>query len=168
MGYWTIAALAAALAVTMAAALLLGWALRREAARRAAGDAALAARIEGDAARGERLALFERRRAAIAPLDALHLGWLQGGRPRDGEIAEALAALEAARLLFPAETAAMLGEASRLLADYAAARRWRHADGCARRTEREQALERERWLEAETAAAVAALRTRLADAARLD
>jgi hypothetical protein len=159
---WTLfGALALASAVIARLALML----RRESAGRALVESAL----EAGALRSAQLAMLDRRLKAIAPLDALWLGWSSEGRPPAPAIAGALAALAEARLVFPGEIEAALEELSALLlayrghqAEVAAARE----DGSGR-SRREEMLEREIAIEQALRPKLAALRERLGAAARV-
>jgi hypothetical protein len=85
---------------------------------------ALEARIAGAEASAERLALVERRQEATAPIDALRRQWAQGGKPDGAALADALAAIEKVRILFPGELADEVEEASALLATCLAHLQW--------------------------------------------
>jgi hypothetical protein len=165
LSFWI---LLAGLALALPAALLLALALGRERARRRAAEAALAAHRETAALSAEQLALLDRRRAAIQPLDALAAAWTRSCRPAQALVAAAGAALDEAHSVFPRALAPELDEAAALLLCYR-----RHQDeaeaaiGDGRRSTREEMLEREIALESALKPKLAGLRRRLADAARL-
>jgi hypothetical protein len=159
---------AAALAACLAAMLLLALALRRERACRRAAEAALADHRAETAMQEERLGLLDRRRAALAPIEALSLAWARDCRPDEAALTEAARAVGEARLLFPAALAADLEEAAALLAMHARGRSWQRAAVEARRHEERadlfaEEIERERLLKPR----IAELRQRLAEAARI-
>jgi hypothetical protein len=150
--------------VLVAAIAMLAWQLKRERAL----AAALAARLERAEARAHDLALLDRRAAALAPLDALWLGWSRGARPDRAALDCAMRALAAARLLYPADCAEEMELAAALMADCLRERQWQEA---ARDSGRH--LDRAGLLEAEVAREdglrrrIASLRARLVDAARV-
>jgi len=161
-------AMAAGLALALIAVLLLALTLRRESAARVAAIGALEARQDAAEARAGRLAMLDRRLAAIAPLDALWLGWTRGARPERAMIACALTALAEARLVFPESFAGALDEASTLLLAYERHQTALEAalDG-GRRYEREEMFERELALEQALKPTLESLRVQLAGAARI-
>jgi hypothetical protein len=159
---------AAALAACLAAMLLLGLALRRERAPRRAAEAALAEHRAEVPLRQERLGLLDRRRAALAPIEALSLAWARDCRPDEAALSAAALAIGEARLVFPAELAAELDEAAALLIVHARGRSWQRAAVEARRHEERadliaEEIERERLLKPR----LVELRMRLAEAARI-
>jgi hypothetical protein len=156
------------LALALAALAGLAWRLVGEVRRRRAAEAALAGREAAAAERARRLALFDRRVAAVAPLDSLWLAWSRACRPDAALVRAAANALPEARLLFDSplagECEALLG----LLLGYE-----RHQDACraavasGRHRDHGDLLDRELEMERPVKAALAALRARLAEAARV-
>ena len=160
--------LGAGLAVSVAAMLGLMLALRRERAARRAAEAAHAACLDEAAEQAGRLALLDRRRAALAPIEALWSVWAAECRPDAALLAAAARAAGEARLLFADGLAAELEEVAALLVEQirgqgrqaaavAARRHEERADLIAEEIEREQRL-RPR---------IGALRVRLVEATRL-
>ena len=157
------------LAASVAAALGLALALRRERAARRAAEAAQAACGDAAAAQAARLALLDRRRAALAPIDALWLAWTGECRPDPALLAAAARAVGEARLLFADEVAAEIDEVAGLLVEQLRGQNWQRAAVAAGRYEERadliaEEIERERRLRPR----IGALRQRLAEAARLN
>lgn len=153
----------AVLAAAAIVAIILALAMRRSAAR----IAALEAENRALADDAERLALFDRREAACAPLDALWLCWGRCAHPDDAMLDAAARAAEAAKRLFPAEIEPDLDEVARLLAGLAARRAWqREAVRGGRHGERVALLDEEAEMERMLKPKLDGLRTLLADATR--
>jgi hypothetical protein len=159
--------LAAGLALSAAAILLLGWLLARERAARRAAEAALAAAREAADARAGRLDLLDRRRAAIAPLESLWLAWAGGRLPDQDLLAQAARALAEARLLFGDPLQAELDEAALLIVEHVQGLdRQRAAVAGGRHGERTDLIAEEIERERRLRPLVADLRLRLVEAAR--
>jgi hypothetical protein len=145
------------------ALLLLAWLVHRHAVASALREGE-AARLREEALRME---LLDRRRAVCARLDALWLCWARCERPGEALLADAAAAAEEARLLFPAELGPDLDEVSALLVAAVRHRGWgRAAVEQGRHGERVVLLEQEAELERALKPKVAGLRTLLAEASR--
>jgi hypothetical protein len=158
------AGLLLALASTMVLALLLA---RERGARRAA-EAALAASRDEATDQAARLALLDRRRAAIAPLESLWLAWAGGGRPSEALLADAARALGEARLLFADHLQPELDEAVLLIVEHVRGEGWqRAAIEAGRYDERAALIDEEIARERKLKPRIADLRLRLADAARM-
>jgi hypothetical protein len=155
---------AACLATILGLALLL---VRERAARQAA-EAALAARLRAEADTEARLDLLDRRRAAIAPIESLWLAWAGGGRPDEAQLADAGRAIAEARTLFADQLQPELDEAALLIvAQVRGQSRQRDAIRAGRRDKRADLIDEEIAREQELRPRIAALRDRLAEAARL-
>lgn len=151
-----------------AALFMVAWQIRRNGAAQAARDEAAEAGRRDTAERMLRLQLLERRQSVCARLDSLWLCWTRCERPADSIVADASAAVEEARALFPAELAAELDEAAALLAAAVRHQSWREATiGQGRHGERVALLDREAELERALRPCVTSLRTRLLEATRL-
>jgi len=153
--------LGAGLAASVAAILGLALALRRE-------RAAHAACRDEAADQAARLALFDRRRAALAPIEALWLAWVGDCRPDSALLAEAARAAGEARLLFADGLAAELEEVAGLLVEQVRGQSWQRAAVAAGRHDERadliaEEIERERRLKPR----IGALRQRMVEAARL-
>jgi hypothetical protein len=160
--------LGAGLASCLAALLLLAWLLVRERAARRAAEAALAARLAAEADLAGRLDLLDRRRAVIAPIESLWRAWAGGGRPDEALLADAARALAEARMLFADHLQAELDEAALLILAQVRGQSWqRDAIRAGRRDERADLIDEEIARERTLRPRIAALRDRLADAARL-
>jgi len=157
----------AGLAACVAAILLLAGLLARERAARRAAEAALAAQREGAAEQAARLALLDRRRDAIAPIESLWLIWEGGSRPGEALLAEAARGIAEARLLFADPLGTELDEAALLIAEHVRGRAWqRDAVQAGRRDESADLIDAEIARERALKPLIAALRARLAEAAR--
>jgi cell division protein FtsL len=157
-----------ALLLCAAALVLLAWQVRRNGAALAARDEAAAAAQRALAEQTFRLQLLDRRRSVCTRLDALWLCWSRCERPADAVVAEAAAAVEEARSLFPAELAEQLDEAASLLAAAVRHQSWRQAAvEHGRHGERVALLDREAELERALRPCLTTLRTALLDATRL-
>ena len=157
----------AGFAACVAAILLLGWLLSRERGARRAAEAALAAERAAAAEQAARLELLDRRRAAIAPIESLWLAWSGGSRPGEALIIEAARGIAEARLLFGNPLEAELDEAALLLAEHVRGRSWqRDAVQAGRRDESADLIDAEIARERALKPLIAALRARLAEAAR--
>jgi hypothetical protein len=113
--------------------------------------------------------LLDRRRAALAPLEALWTTWSHDRRPDEAQLAEAARALGEARLLFGDGLAAEVEAVAALLVEQVRGQaRQRAAVAASRYEERAdligEEIERERGLKPR----VTELRQRLAAAARID
>jgi hypothetical protein len=145
----------------------LVWQLRGALRARAAAEAALAARLAGED-RAMRLELLDRRTAVIAPIDTLWLSWSRGTRPDGGDLADALKAVEEARLIFPTDLAEALEQSSAQLLAYIDHLHWQRSEVAnGRRFDRHEMLERELELEAGLKPRIQELRARLAAEARI-
>lgn len=161
MAHFAAWALGVGLAIAIAAIVSLTRALRRESQRRTAAEMGLALRAE-------RIAMLDRRLAAIAPLDALWLGWQRGSRPPREAVTMARVGLGETRLLFIETLAPEFDTLCDLLLAYE--RHLAEADqgfDDRRQWAREEALEREIALEQALKPRLASLRARLAEAARV-
>ena len=152
----------------LAVALILTVLLARERAARTAAEAALASGRDESADQAARLALLDRRRAAIAPIESLWLAWAGGGRPSEALLSEAARALAEARLLFAGHLQAELDEAALLIVAHVRGQSWqRAAIEAGRHDERADLIEEEIARERALKPRIADLRMRLADAARV-
>jgi hypothetical protein len=160
--------LGAGLVLCLVLILFLTLLLTRERAARRAAEAALAAGRDESADQAGRLALLDRRRAAIAPIEALWLAWAGGGRPGETMLAEAARALAEARLLFAGHLQAELDEAALLIVEHVRGQSWqRAAIEAGRHDERADLIGEEIARERALKPRIADLRIRLADAARM-
>jgi len=148
--------------------LLLGVLLARERAARRAADAALAASRNETTERAARLDLLDRRRAAIAPIEALWLAWASGRIPDEAQLADAVRALAEARLLFADHLQAELDEAMLLIVEHVRGMDWQRAAlDAGRHGERADLIDEEIARERRLKPRIEALRIRLGDAARM-
>ena len=153
--------LGAGLAASVAAIVGLVLALRRE-------RAAHAACRDETAEQAARLALLDRRRAALAPIEALWLAWAGDCRPDSALLAEAARAAGEARLLFADGLAAELEEVAGLLVEQVRGQSWQRAAVAAGRyEERADLIAEEIAREQRLKPRIGALRERMAEAARL-
>jgi hypothetical protein len=160
--------LVAGLVSCLALVLLLAVLLVRERAARRAAEAALAAGRDEAADQAARLALLDRRRAAIAPIEALWFAWAGGGRPGEALLADAARALAEARLLFAGHLQAELDEAALLIVAHVRGQSWqRAAIEAGRHDERADLIDEEIARERALKPRIADLRVRLVDAARM-
>jgi hypothetical protein len=160
--------LTGALLLCAAGLFLVAWLVHRNGAAQAARDEAAAARERDSADRAVRMQLLERRQSVCARIDALWLCWARCERPADAHVADAAAAIEEARMLFPAELAADLDEAASLLAAAVRHQSWRRtAVEHGRHGERVALLDREVELEQALKPRITALRNLLLEATRL-
>ena len=160
--------LTGALLLCAAGLFLVAWLVHRNGAAQAARDEAAAAREREAADRALRMQLLERRQSVCARIDALWLCWARCERPAEGLVADASAAIEEARMLFPAELAAHLDEASSLLAAAVRHQGWRRAAvERGRHGERIALLDREAELEQALKPSITSLRALLLEATRL-
>jgi hypothetical protein len=160
--------LEAGLVSCLALILLLAVLLVRERAARRAAEGALAAGRDEAADQAARLALLDRRRAAIAPIEALWFAWAGGGRPSEALLADAARALAEARLLFAGHLQAELDEAALLIVAHARGQSWqRVAIEAGRHDERADLIDEEIARERAIRPRIADLRIRLVDAARM-
>ena len=158
----------AGLALAVATSLVLALLLARERSARRGAEAALAASRDEAADQTARLALLDRRRAAIAPIETLWLAWAGGGRPGEALLAEAARALGEARLLFGDHLQAELDEAVVLIVEHVRGQGWqRAAIEAGRRDERADLIDEEIARERMLKPRIADLRIRLAEAARM-
>jgi hypothetical protein len=158
--------LGAGLASCLAAILLLAWLLLRERAARRAAEAALAARLAAEADLAARLDLLDRRRAVIAPIESLWCAWAGGGRPDEALLAGAARAIAEARTLFGDHLQAELDEAALLIVAHVRGQS-RQRDAIRAGRERTDLIDQEIARERTLKPRIAALRDRLAEAARL-
>jgi len=157
------------LAASLAASLGLALALRRERAGRRAAEAAHAACRNEAAEQSARLGLLDRRRAALAPIDALWLAWTDESRPDSALLAEAARGVGEARVLFAEEVVAEIDEVAGLLVEQLRGlSRQRAAVAAGRYEERAELIDEEIARERRLRPRIGALRRRLAEAARLD
>jgi pantoate kinase len=157
------------LAASVAATLGLALALRRERAPRRAAEAAQAACRNEAAEQAARLALLDRRSAALAPIDALWLAWTGECRPDSALLAEAARGAAEARLLFAAEVVAEIDEVAGLLVEQLRGQSLQRAAVAAGRyEERAGLIDEEIAREQHLRPRIGALRQRLAEAARLN
>jgi hypothetical protein len=156
------------LGLALASLAMLGWRFAVEVRRRRTAEAALARRHTAEADRAARLALFDRRVATVAPLDALWLAWSRACRPEPDLVRRAADAAAEARLLFDDALAGDCEELLGLLLGYE-----RHRQACnaavvgGRHLDHGDLLDEEVALERALKPALAALRDRLAEAARV-
>ena len=152
-----------ALLLFAAALVLFAIQIRRTAAERLAADERRNA-LDEDRIRIE---LLDRRRALCARIDALWLCWARCERPGQHLLADAAAAAEEARMLFPAELGPDLDEVAGLLATAARQQSWQQAAIDHRRhDERIELLEQEEALMRTLKPKIAGLRALLVEAGR--
>ena len=156
------------LGLALAGLAALSWRLAVEVRRRRSAEAGLARRQEAEADRSARLALFDRRVAAVAPLDALWLAWSRSCRPEPDLVRRAADAIAEARLLFDHALGSECDHLLSLLLGYE-----RHREACraavagGRHLDHGDLLDEEIALERALKPALATLRARLAEAARV-
>ena len=114
-----------------------------------------------------RIELLDRRRALCSRIDVLWLCWARCERPGLHHFADAAAAAEEARMLFPAELGPDLDEVAELLATAVRQQSWQQAAIDHRRhEERIELLEQEEALMRSLKPKIAGLRTLLVEAGR--
>jgi hypothetical protein len=149
------------------ALLLVAWLVWRNGAAQAARHAEAVERRRRRMDELLRLRLLERRLAVHARLDALWLCWARCERPGEALLAGAAAAVEEAKLVFPAELQPGLDEAASLLLASIRHLGWREeAIERGRHGERVALLDREAELEQALKPKIAGLRTVLLEATR--
>ena len=152
-----------ALLLFAAALVLFAIQIRRTAAERLAADERRNA-LDEDRIRIE---LLDRRRALCARIDALWLCWARCERPGQHLLADAAAAAEEARMLFPADLGPDLDEVAGLLATAVRQQSWQQAAIDHRRhDERIELLEQEEALMRTLKPKIAGLRALLVEAGR--
>ena len=152
-----------ALLLFAAAILLFAWQIRRTAAERIAADE----RRNALEAERIRMDLLDRRRALYVRIDALWLCWARCERPGAGLLADAAAAADEARMLFPPELEPDLDQVSQLLSAAARHQAWqRDAVDHRRHDERVALIENEEALMRSLKPKIAGLRSLLVEAAR--
>ena len=163
MGDFIFLAMIGALLLFAAALILFALQMRRTAAERLAAEARRDA-LEED---GMRMELLDRRRALCARIDALWLCWARCEKPGRHLLADAAAAAEEARMLFPAELGPDLDEVSGLLAAAVRQQGWQEsAIDHRRHEERIALLEQEEALMRSLKPKIAGLRALLVEAGR--
>ena len=156
-------AMIVALLLFAAALVLFALQIRRSAAERLVAEARRDS-LDEDRMRIE---LLDRRRALCVRIDALWLCWARCERPGPGLIADAAAAVEEARLLFPPDLEPDLDQVSKLLSAAARQQAWQQsAIDHRRHDERVALLEQEEALMRSLKPRIAGLRTLLVEAAR--
>ena len=152
-----------ALLLFAAALALFAFQVRRTAAERRASEARRDS-LDEDRMRIE---LLDRRRALCVRIDALWLCWARCERPGQHLFADAAAAAQEARMLFPAELGRDLDEVAALLASAARHQSWQQSAIDHRRHEERIALiEQEEQLVRTLKPRIAGLRALLVEAAR--
>ena len=152
-----------ALLLFAAALILFALQIRRASAERRAAEARRNA-LDEDRIRIE---LLDRRRALCVRIDALWLCWARCERPGQHLLADAAAAAEEARMLFPADLGPDLDEVAGLLASAARQQSWQQAAIDHRRhEERVELLEQEEALMRTLKQKIAGLRALLVEAGR--
>lgn len=161
-------ALTAGLALSLASILLLVLLLARERAARRAAEAALETARDEAEGQAARIELLDRRRAAIAPIEALWRCWAVGGLPDDSLLADAARALAEARLLFAGHLQADLDGAALLVVEHLRCQGWqRAAIDSGRHDERVDLIREEIDREPRLKRSICDLRDRLVEAARI-
>jgi hypothetical protein len=152
-----------ALLLFAAALALFAFQIRRTAAERLAADERRNALDENRM----RIDLLDRRRALCVRIDALWLCWARCERPGRDLLADAAAAAEEARMLFPAELGPDLDEVAGLLAAATRHQSWQEAAIDHRRHEERIALlEQEEQMMRSLKPKIAGLRALLVEAGR--
>ena len=163
MGDFIFLAMIGALLLFAAALVLFALQIRRTAGERLAAEARRDS-LDEDRMRIE---LLDRRRSLCARIDALWLCWARCERPSQQLLADAAAAAEEARMLFPAELGPDLDEVAGLLAAAARHQSWQqNAIDHRRHDERIALLEQEEALMRSLKPKIAGLRALLVEAGR--
>jgi hypothetical protein len=163
LGDFIFLAMIGALLLFAAALVLFAFQIRRTAAERIAAEARRDS-LDEDRIRIE---LLDRRRALCVRIDALWLCWARCERPGQGLLADAAAAAEEARMLFPAELGPDLDEVAGLLASAARHQGWQQAAiEHYRHEERVALLEQEEQMMRVLKPKIAGLRALLVEAGR--